>query len=589
MSASVPLPAVLIEEIGRTRLLPEQYGQGNGTRIVPLSILDNTVVRFALTSAVWYFNNPGGESDALSTELLASSLQKTLNAYPQWAGQLHWMPYDGLDGEQRQGRVCISYGSPSDPGLELIFARSPRNLSSLVPDSMARMERGAWCADDLPSAQLLCTTSLALHSSSEYAGKPCISVQVTTFACGGLSIALRLVHCIADAIAMFQFVKDWAATHRALLQRRPLPTLTPVFDPALLDGAATGCVKGETVDPEILKISRSLPMAKFDWWASAPGCPEPMLSATAVPPELEGTDLGPPGDPMPWAEWDVFAPVSHYLLYFTPTEVERIWEEASSAGGFEGSRVSRLDALLAFVWRLIIRARGMERDPELVHMFVTIGARTRLAPPLPNTFLGSPIVLARVSLPAEQVASSGPSTDCGVGARAIRSAVSCFSPAALGAYLHDAAHEVNPQRFWRAFLGRRHSIVTSWQNLDAYGIDFGSGAPPRYVDAVMPSMDGCIHVMEAGPLSVRRGSTETPGRWYDSPVCVSLHLAAEVMAKLVRDAVYRPCGYARVIGVNCTSVVDSPTKSESGLYGAVSVYCLATPSQGEVLNPPASR
>ncbi|KAJ8456512.1 hypothetical protein ONZ51_g12081 [Trametes cubensis] len=187
---------------------------------------------------------------------------------------------------------------------------------------------------------------------------------------------------------------------------------------------------------------------------------------------------------MPWAEWDVFAPVSHYLLYFTPAEVERIWEEASSAGGFEGARVSRLDALLAFVWGLIIRARGMECDPELVHMFVTIGARTRLAPPLPNTFLGSPIVLARVSLPAEQVASSGPSTDCGVGARAIRSAVSCFSPAALGAYLHDAAHEVNPQRFWRAFLGRRHSIVTSWQNLDAYGVDFGSGAPPRLSDEI---------------------------------------------------------------------------------------------------------
>ncbi|KAI0323922.1 hypothetical protein GY45DRAFT_499270 [Cubamyces sp. BRFM 1775] len=534
MSVS-PRPAALTEEIGRTRLLPEQHGQSTSAQTVPLSILDNTVVRFALTSAVWYYDNPGEDSGALSAKLLASSLRKTVSVYPQWAGQLQWMPYDGSRSGQRHGRVCITYGSPTDPGVELIFARSPRSLASLVPDVTTRMDDGSWCADDLPSAQLFCSTKLALHNSSEYAGRPCISVQLTTFGCGGVSIALRLVHCIADAIAMFQFVQDWAATHRALLQHRPLPMLTPVFDPALLDGAATIGANSDTADPELLKISRALPMARFNWWASAPGCPEPMLSATAVPPELEGMDLGPPGDPMPWAEWDVFAPVSHYLLYFTPQEIERIWEDASLAAGLEGARISRLDALLAYIWRLVIRARGMEHDPELVHMFVTIGVRTRLTPPLPDAFLGSPITLARVSLPAEQVASSEPSMDSGVGARAIRSAVSSFSPAALGAYLHDAAHEVNPQRFWRAFLGRRHSIVTSWQNLDAYGVDFGSGAPPRYVDAVMPSMDGCIHVMEAGPSPAGRGDIETPARWYDSPVCVSLHLAAEVMAKLVRD------------------------------------------------------
>ena len=99
-----------------------------------------------------------------------------------------------------------------------------------------------------------------------------------------------------------------------------------------------------------------------------------------------------------------------------------------------------------------------------------------------------------------------------------------YTPAAVAALLHEEAHQVNPQHIWRAFLGRRHSIVTSWQGLDVYGVDFGGGQAPRYVDATMPSMDGCIHVMEAGPAT-HAGGDEGRRRWYDEPVCVSLHLA----------------------------------------------------------------
>ena len=86
-------------------------------------------------------------------------------------------------------------------------------------------------------------------------------------------------------------------------------------------------------------------------------------------------------------------------------------------------------------------------------------------------------------------------------------------------------------------LGKNSDVVEGYQpssccgsNLDAYGVDFGGSAPPRYVDAVMPSMDGCIHVMEAGPAGAGSG-----GRWHAEPVCVSLHLAADVMDKLLKD------------------------------------------------------
>ncbi|KAI0366563.1 hypothetical protein BV20DRAFT_1095046 [Pilatotrama ljubarskyi] len=497
-------------------------GQDESIRgaFIAYTIVDNTAVRFALTSTVWYYDRPRDEPDALSTDALSKSLQKTLNAYPQWAGQLRWIPCDPERG-QRYGRVCIEYGTSSDPGVELVVARSSRTLASLVPESTSRIE--------------------------SYAGRPWVSVQLTMFACGGTGVALRMAHA---------FVKDWAAVHRALLEGRPLPSLSPFFNPSCLDRAAAGDISGPAPDSDILRISRSLPMAKYDWWISAPGCPATMCSFTEVPPELQATDLGPPGDPAPWHEWDgVFAPVAHYLLYFTPAEVQRIWADASASAHVPAeSRVSRLDALLAFVWKLLVHARGLQDDPEPVCMIVTIGVRARLAPPLPDSFLDSPIVRVRVSC-GPQIAAS--TSDSAVG---ICSAVARFTPEAIAAFLHELTYEVNPQRFWRAFLERRPSIVTSWQNLGVYELEFAGGMRPRDTDPVMPSMDGCIHIMEAHSSSVGTvgGATYSAGgRWYDEPVCLSLHLAADVMRRLLKDPELRKYRNAYIHAVEYGVTLDS--------------------------------
>lgn len=77
--------------------------------------------------------------------------------------------------------------------------------------------------------------------------------------------------------------------------------------------------------------------------------------------------------------------------------------------------------------------------------------------------------------------------------------MSLFTPRAVSAYLHDAAHEVSPQRLWQTFLGSRHTLVTSWVRAGAYEVDFcGGGAGPVYVQGKMPRMDGVLQVMDVG-------------------------------------------------------------------------------------------
>lgn len=262
----------------------------------------------------------------------------------------------------------------------------------------------------------------------------------------------------------------------------------------------------------------------------------------------------------PWPTWDLAAPVEHVQIRFGAGQVRRMREAAqaallldsSSSGGTgatvppppggtaEGARprISRLDALLAHVWILVNRARAeVQRqqqqqlgspesgtlDDGRVYMNVTLGLRGRVSPPLPDGFAGSPILLGHASLPASSSSSSSDparlssscdtttttttttTTAAGVGAVAatIRAMTARFTPEAVGAYLHDAAREVSPQRLWQAFLGSRHLLVTAWTRLGVYGVDFvggggGGGGGPRYVQGRMPRMDGLLQVMDVG-------------------------------------------------------------------------------------------
>lgn len=57
-----------------------------------------------------------------------------------------------------------------------------------------------------------------------------------------------------------------------------------------------------------------------------------------------------------------------------------------------------------------------------------------------------------------------------------------------------------------------------------YDIDFGSGRP-RYVEAIMPQMDGLVQLMEAAPM----GGSLNAGKkhWAADGVDVQLHLATD--------------------------------------------------------------
>lgn len=534
----------------RQRVFPATLTPLEQETVTKLSIVDASVTRFSTCAAVWLYNPTQASQDsALHNDRLRQALRETLDDYRQFAGQLRWVTKDdirpGDPNPRHVGRPLVSYGSPADPGVELVYAEYDRPLGEVVPSAQdRRTDRKTWVATDFPQDELLPRCRLAFNSSlAEFDGLPGVAVQLTRFGCGGWAVGVMVSHCLADAVCLLRFVHGWAERSRALVaggesavSASKLPK--PVFEPGLLDQHAglTGCPEP---DADKVALARSLPMHRYDWWATdAPGYPAwATASSDATKPEdQQGMRLSRSTFP-PWPTWDISAPVEHVQIRFSADEVSRIKRAAQDALPLDQHQqqnppISRLDALLAHLWILINRARGHHATGEQVYLDITLGLRTRVSPPLPDSFAGSPILLGHVARRGADVCSSTAGRDDGLlGAIAveIRRMMTLFTTAAVGAYLHDAAHEVSPQRLWQAFLGNRHTLVTSWVRAGAYEVDFcgggDGGTRPVYVQGKMPRMDGVLQVMDVG---------EETGD-FD----VSLCLEKEAMARLLGDELLR--------------------------------------------------
>jgi len=333
---------------------------------------------------------------------------------------------------------------------------------------------------------------------------------------------------------MSQFAKDWSLTSRALLSGEPLPALTPIFDPQLLDAFAAGNIDLSNPDPMIQKRARSLPTHRYDWYKQVPGQPWPSSIPSDLPLDAEFSE----SESIPWYQWDTAASVSHYVLHFSAQEIEHIFFLANTPP--QPSRISKHDALLAHTWARINKSRELEPGTK-TYLEMTFGFRSRVNPPLPDAFLGSPITHAAIestiSNPGEE--GEGDSQALPLLARNIRNTLSKFTADEIAAILHDKAYEVAPQRLWTACLGRHYILLTTWVRSGVYDVDFVSrggdgkegGGPPSYVEALMPAMDGLVEVLEAPGEERERESAS----WYADGVDVSVYLEKKAMDRLLVD------------------------------------------------------
>ncbi|KAI1152395.1 transferase [Nemania diffusa] len=495
-----------------------------------LSILDATVARFSACGAIWFYDKVDGldANDPIVFDRLESALSETLNDYPHYVGQLRWATKEDVeeaDNPRYVGRPVVTYGSSDDPGVELVVVEDSRELSTIVPSLADRStSKRIWNASALRQSDYLPGTILAFSNLAEYMGLPGVAAQLTAFKCGGFAVSLKMTHCLSDAICLLQFIHSWARRSRLLFSAgyecKGMEKITrprALFDPGLLDMHANLNPQAIEPDPERIHRARSLPMHRFDWWANnAPGYPSwatASSNATKPSPEdLSQNELSPSTDP-PWTTWDLGAVVEHMQIRFSLAEVGKMKVAAMSSlpSDLQGQMISRQDALLAHLWILVNRARQVDNLDEQVYLDISLGVRSRVTPPLPDSFVGSPLFLAYVAKSGVDAATG----TIGAIAGAIRRTLSQFDAQAVSDYIYDAAHEVSPQRLWQGFLGSRHVLATSWVRAQTYEVDFCGTGLARYVQAQMPLMDGLLQLMDVGEtgdfdvsLALEKGTME---------------------------------------------------------------------------------
>jgi hypothetical protein len=174
-------------------------------------------------------------------------------------------------------------------------------------------------------------------------------------------------------------------------------------------------------------------------------------------------------------------------------------------------------------------------------MDYTLGLRERIHPKLPDRFVGSPLIIANISTSGRRACQSDPrSSGLGHLATLVRDTVQQFTPTAVAAHIYDKSFEQCPQRLWQAFLGTRHLLVTSWIHTEFRYLDFGFGGLPRYVEAVMPKLDGLVQLMEASLPDTSPDQRKTV-HWAEYGVDVHLYLESSAMDRLIRDPLLRAC------------------------------------------------
>ncbi|KAM5350257.1 hypothetical protein ACJ41O_006762 [Fusarium nematophilum] len=508
-------------------------------KVVPLSLLDCTTAEFAAGSAIWLYQQPklpGAEKLNLGHHL-REALAATLEAYPQWCGRPKVVKStDGTVPPEAQhlprharrfGRIYAHFGTPTDPGVEFVSAASSATLESLYP-AHRTSRQPLWSCETATFESFMARTRLAkpLQPNVEDEDgqlRPLMAIQVTQLACGGFVLALKSTHPLADASTFISLLKDWALVSRALLSGETMPQLTPLFDPGLLDDQAAGCINADQPDEEILEQAKSLPMHRYDWWASAATCPWPL----EVPAPFSTEELKPAGEVMPWAEWDLASPVSNYVVHLNREQVEFLWIRANKGAS---QKLSRHDAVLGHIWSCIARARGLEDDAGPIHCDLVYGVRPSFK--LTDKFLGSPVLMMNVELSASDVAD--PSNLSRVATQIRETLKRIVDPSNLAAHLHGLAYEDSPQRIWQAFLGRRHILVTTWARAGIYEIDFGLHSVCSFAEGVVPELDGDVLIKEAPP------GESKPCYWTDNGVDISIHIRAEDMKRLIKDQLLLP-------------------------------------------------
>ena len=325
---------------------------------------DHLIASFIPVAVVFLYRGP------ISLDRLRRALALLLDHYPHLTGRIDSDPADHT-------AVVTSIGT----GAELLWAACTARVDELGSPS-ARL-----VVTELPDGgnALLAPYDTAPEA---VARQPLFTIQYTHFACGAVSLGVRVLHCLCDAEGFFQLVRDLAHLYRALRSADA--------HSASLDGL-------RLPQPPHIRSFLSASAAQLAREANDAG-PEARAAALAFrPPSLKLLDTPPsgasahgtsPSAPPP--------PVVGRVLRFSSQELAALKAHATDASG--DGWVSTFDALAAHLYQRLCHARVQlaphaPSSDAMAELLCPLNLRTADRLGLPKRFFPNAGLTATVSLP----------------------------------------------------------------------------------------------------------------------------------------------------------------------------------------------
>ncbi|TPX32971.1 hypothetical protein SmJEL517_g04010 [Synchytrium microbalum] len=375
-------------------------------------------------------------------EKLQTSLSTTLVSFPIVAGTMHF--------NAENGNISVT---TNDRGVPFDVRTSSMTLESLKP----------FKHEEIPM-DLSVTLDQALLWP--------LMVKITTFADGGIAVAVGMQHAIADGHSVFAFVKYWASIC-SMGHANGLPT--PIHSRRILDPLrdARNVLQPpefKLVDPAIVKYPSVLPAVR----------------AT--------------------------------MFHFSIESLARLKAEAASKS--VGRFVSTQDALSALIWRCCVRAWVIPSDTQAKLGFACNG-RNKTIPPQGDGYFGNsnwfPLPILDVS------ALTGPD-GLSKAADMIRAEIEKINDDKIrdtSAWIHSIENKLHITYTFTASkrIGGADFTLTSWR-FGMYDIQFFGERPMSVRQTGQLNWDGLATIFDAAD-----GGTD-----------VYIGLVAESMDKLEKDS-----------------------------------------------------
>jgi hypothetical protein len=271
-------------------------------------------------------------------------------------------------------------------------------------------------------------------SNYEGVSKPLLAVQVTELV-DGIFIGCTLNHSVADGTSFWRFFNTWSGISRGS-DPTSLGLGPPIIQSSFLDG--------------IIDLPIRFPFQRK---------------------EIQERSIAPP--------------LKERVFHFSKEKIQQLKAKANAE--MSTDKISSLQAVLAYLWRSVVRSRRLNADEEVCYC-VLMGMRQRLQPPLPEEYLGNTILFGNVT------ATAGDLLEHGLGWVALQINKTIASQTAeVMKYVEDW---IKTPKFvtTSAMLISNKLATGSSPRFNVYGNDFGWGRPLAVRSGVGNKFDGKLTV-----------------------------------------------------------------------------------------------